>query len=35
MSDEIIKIPICMWRYRKYKWLNDVTREKEELEGRE
>ena len=34
MSDEMIKIPICLWRYRKYKWLNDVTREKEELEGR-
>ncbi len=34
MSDEIIKMPICLWRYRKYKWLNDVTREKEELEGR-
>ncbi len=33
MSDEIIKIPICIWRYRKYKWLNDVTREKQELEG--
>ncbi len=27
MSDELIKMPICMWRYRKYKWLNDVTRE--------
>lgn len=33
MSDEIIKVPVCLWRYRKYKWLNDVTREKEELEG--
>lgn len=32
MSDEIIKVPVCLWRYRKYKWLNDVTREKEELE---
>ena len=32
MSDEIIKVPICIWRYRKYKWLNDVTREKGELE---
>lgn len=27
MSDEIIKMPICWWRYRKYKWLRDVTRE--------
>ena len=27
MSDEIIKMPICWWRDRKYKWLRDVTRE--------
>lgn len=27
MSDEIIKVPISIWRYRKYKWLNDVTRD--------
>lgn len=27
MSDEIIKIPITYWRYKKYKWLKDVTRE--------
>ncbi|HJD45932.1 MAG TPA: MATE family efflux transporter [Candidatus Mediterraneibacter norfolkensis] len=27
MSDEIIKIPITTWRYRKYRWLRDVTRE--------
>ncbi len=27
MSDEIIKVPICIWRYRKYKWLRNVTRE--------
>lgn len=33
LSDEVIKAPICIWRYRKYKWLNNVTREKEELEG--
>ncbi len=33
MSDELIKVPICIWRYRKQKWLNDVTREKAELEG--
>lgn len=33
MSDEIIKMPVCVWRYRKYKWLNDVTREKQELKG--
>jgi putative MATE family efflux protein len=25
-SDEAIKVPICYWRYRKYKWLRDVTR---------
>lgn len=35
MSDELIKVPICIWRYRKYKWLNNVTREKKELEGQE
>ena len=33
MSDELIKIPICVYRYRTYKWLNNVTREKEELGG--
>lgn len=33
MSDEIIKIPITVKRYLSYKWLKDVTREKEELEG--
>ena len=33
MSDESIKIPICVYRYRTYKWLNNVTREKEELGG--
>lgn len=27
MSDEIIKIPITLKRYRSYKWLQDVTRE--------
>lgn len=26
MSDEIIKIPIVIWRYRKKYWLKDVTR---------
>lgn len=26
MSDEIIKIPIAIWRYRSMKWLKDVTR---------
>ena len=25
-SDEIIKIPMCIARYKSYKWLNDVTR---------
>lgn len=34
MSDEIIKIPISLWRYRSYKWLKDVTRtEVQENEG--
>ncbi len=27
MSDEIIKVPITLWRYRTYKWLKNVTRE--------
>lgn len=26
MCDEIIKVPLCMYRYRSYKWLKDVTR---------
>ena len=25
-SDEIIKIPLCIWRYRSKKWLKNVTR---------
>lgn len=29
MSDEIIKIPITLWRYRSYKWLKDVTRDEQ------
>lgn len=33
MSDEIVKLPITWKRYRSYKWLKDVTREKEELGG--
>lgn len=33
MSDEIIKIPITTWRYRRYKWLRDVTREEEVKDG--
>lgn len=33
MSDELIKVPITLKRYVSYKWLKDVTREKEELEG--
>ena len=33
MSDELIKIPNCVYRYRTSKWLNNVTREKEELGG--
>lgn len=27
MSDEIIKVPICLKRYFSYKWLKDVTRD--------
>lgn len=26
MCDEILKIPLCIYRYRSYKWLKDVTR---------
>ncbi len=26
MCDEILKIPLCVYRYRSYKWLKDVTR---------
>lgn len=33
MSDEIIKIPITTWRYRRYKWLRDVTRAEEAMGG--
>lgn len=33
MSDEIIKIPITTWRYRKYRWLRDVTREGDTASG--
>lgn len=33
MSDELIKVPITLKRFVSYKWLKDVTREKEELEG--
>lgn len=25
-SDEIIKFPLCIWRYKSKKWLRDVTR---------
>ncbi|PYG89864.1 putative MATE family efflux protein [Ruminiclostridium sufflavum DSM 19573] len=27
MSDEIIKIPLILWRYKSKKWLNNVTRD--------
>lgn len=33
MSDELIKVPITVKRYLSYKWLRNVTREREELEG--
>lgn len=32
MCDEPLKLFFSIWRYRSFKWLNDVTREKEELE---
>ena len=31
MSDEVIKVPITVMRYRSYKWIQNVTREKSEL----
>ena len=31
MSDEVIKVPITLKRFFSYKWIKDVTREKEEL----
>lgn len=27
LSDEFIKVPFCLWRYRSKVWLKDVTRE--------
>lgn len=27
MSDEIIKLPLIIWRYRSKKWINNITRE--------
>ncbi|MDO4293946.1 MAG: MATE family efflux transporter [Eubacteriales bacterium] len=26
LADEIIKLPLCLWRYRQKKWLKNVTR---------
>jgi Na+-driven multidrug efflux pump len=26
MADELIKLPITTWRYKSYKWINNVTR---------
>ena len=26
LSDELIKIPLSLWRYRQRKWLKNVTR---------
>lgn len=26
MSDEVLKIPVCIWRYKTYKWLKNITR---------
>ncbi len=30
MSDELIKLPFCFWRYKSKKWLRNVTREDRE-----
>ena len=27
MSDEVIKLPLVIWRYKSKKWLNNITRE--------
>lgn len=27
MCDEIFKTPVCIWRFKSYKWLHNVTRE--------
>lgn len=32
LCDEIIKVPLSLMRYRKYKWLNNVTRQTGERE---
>jgi len=26
LSDEVIKLPFILWRYKSYKWLRNVTR---------
>lgn len=31
--DEIIKLPAVFWHYRKYKWLNNLTRQSEEYKA--
>lgn len=31
MSDEVIKVPLTIKRFLSYKWIQDVTREKDEL----
>ncbi|MDD7391381.1 MATE family efflux transporter [Fusobacterium gastrosuis] len=31
MSDEIVKLPFGLWRFKSKKWLNNVTRENKEL----
>lgn len=31
MSDEIVKLPFGLWRFKSKKWLNNVTRENREL----
>lgn len=34
MSDEILKLPLCFFRYRSYKWIKNVTRDNPEQEER-
>lgn len=31
MSDELVKLPFGLWRFKSKKWLNNVTRENKEL----
>ena len=33
ISDEIVKLPIVLWRVKSRKWIRNITREKHELEA--